>query len=71
VVIYSMAVSSQDLAPRGLEFLFSPNRFNVAISRAQARAVLVACPTLFDALPGTKRGLELLNSHVRVLEVAG
>lgn len=71
VVIYSMAVSSQDLAPRGLEFLFSPNRFNVAISRAQARAVLVACPTLFDELPGTKRGLELLNSHVRVLEVAG
>lgn len=71
VVIYSMAVSSQDLAPRGLEFLFSPNRFNVAISRAQARAVLVACPTLFDELPGTKRGLELLNSHVRVLEVPG
>lgn len=71
VVICSMAVSSQDLAPRGLEFLFSPNRFNVAISRAQARAVLVACPTLFYELPGTRRGLELLNSHVRVLEVAG
>jgi superfamily I DNA and/or RNA helicase len=33
VVIYSMATSSPEEAPHGLEFLFSRNRLNVATSR--------------------------------------
>ena len=41
VVFYSMASSSSDDVPRGLDFLFSRNRLNVAISRAQCLAVLV------------------------------
>ena len=36
VAIYSMATSSPEDAPRDLEFLYSGNRFNVAISRARA-----------------------------------
>ena len=36
VVLYSMASSSGEDVPRGLEFLLSRNRLNVAISRARA-----------------------------------
>jgi uncharacterized protein len=46
VVIFSMATSSADDMPRNLEFLFSLNRLNVAISRARALAVLVCSPEL-------------------------
>ena len=41
-VIYSLAASSADDAPRGADFLFEENRFNVAVSRGRALAVLVA-----------------------------
>ena len=35
VVIYSLTTSSPEDAPRGMEFLYSLNRLNVATSRAQ------------------------------------
>jgi hypothetical protein len=37
IAIYSTATSSHVDAPRGMEFLYSLNRLNVAISRAKAR----------------------------------
>src|SRR5205814_1800115 len=46
VVFFSMATSSDAEIPRNVEFLFSRNRLNVAISRAQCLAVLVASPEL-------------------------
>lgn len=46
VVIYSMTASSVEDAPRGMEFLFSPNRLNVATSRAKSACILVATPKL-------------------------
>jgi predicted RecB family nuclease len=70
VVIYALGVSTPDLAPRGLEFLFDLHRFNVAVSRAQARAIVVASPALLEAVPATVRGLRLLNAHVRFVEAA-
>jgi superfamily I DNA and/or RNA helicase len=36
IAIYSMATSSHADAPRGMEFLYSLNRLNVATSRASA-----------------------------------
>ena len=42
VVIFSMCASSGDSSPRGIEFLFSRNRLNVAISRAETLAIVVA-----------------------------
>jgi predicted RecB family nuclease len=45
-VIYSVAASSADDAPRGADFLFEENRFNVALSRGRALAVLVCSPRL-------------------------
>jgi predicted RecB family nuclease len=71
VVIYAMGVSSTDLAPRGLGFLFSTERFNVATSRAQALVVLVASEALFDTMCRTPEEIRLVNGHVRFLELAG
>jgi uncharacterized protein len=45
-VIYSLATSSADDAPRGADFLFEENRFNVALSRGRALAVLVCSQDL-------------------------
>ncbi|MEI6270105.1 MAG: TM0106 family RecB-like putative nuclease [Methylococcaceae bacterium] len=42
VVIISMAVSNIEESPRGLDFVFDINRLNVAVSRAQALAIIVA-----------------------------
>jgi uncharacterized protein len=44
VVLFSMASSSGDDVSRGMSFLFSRNRLNVAVSRAQALAVVVCSP---------------------------
>src|SRR5690606_33376149 len=41
VVIYSMATSHPEDAPKGLGFLFSLNRLNVATSRTQAVVIIV------------------------------
>lgn len=46
VVILSMCTSDAAESPRGIEFLFSKNRLNVAISRAQALAIVVGNPKL-------------------------
>ena len=70
VVIYSMATSTPQDAPRGMEFLYSGNRLNVATSRAQCVTVLVANPALFDVQCKTPRQIELANAFCRYLEVA-
>jgi predicted RecB family nuclease len=49
VVLVSMATSSADDLSRNMEFLYSRNRLNVAISRARSLAVVVASPRLLEA----------------------
>lgn len=70
VVIYSMATSTPEDAPRGMEFLYSLNRLNVATSRAQCVTVLVASPALFQVQCKTPRQMELANAFCRYLEMA-
>jgi len=70
VVIYSLAASTADDVPRGLEFLYSLNRLNVAVSRAQGLAVLVASPALLDAKPRHAEQLPLINALCRFVENA-
>ena len=48
VVIYSRTTSSPEDAPRGMEFLYSLNRFNVATSRAQALVIVVGNPVFWN-----------------------
>ena len=71
ISIYSMATSSADEAPRGMEFLYSLNRLNVATSRAQCLAVVVASPALLRVVCRTPRQMQLVNALVRLVEVAG
>jgi predicted RecB family nuclease len=70
VVIYSMTTSSAADAPRGMEFLFSPNRMNVATSRSKCVCILVGSPTLFEAECRTPRQMQLANAFCRYLEMA-
>jgi predicted RecB family nuclease len=69
-VFYSMTTSSPEDAPRGMEFLYSANRLNVATSRAQCVTILVANPALFDVECKTPRQIELANAFCRYLEMA-
>lgn len=71
VVLYSMATSSADEAPRGMEFLFSLNRLNVATSRARCACILVASPRLLEADCHTPHQMRLANALCRYRELAG
>jgi uncharacterized protein len=70
VVIYSMATSRPEDAPRGLEFLYSLNRLNVATSRARCLSILVASPRLFEPECRTPRQMKLANALCRYRELA-
>ncbi len=70
VVFFSMATSSPDLVPRTLDFLFSRNRLNVAVSRARCLAVLVASERLLDVDCRTVEQVRLVNALCRFVELA-
>lgn len=70
VVIYSMATSSPEEAPRGMEFLYSLNRLNVATSRAKCLAMVVASPRLFEPQCRSPRQMRLANALCRLRELA-
>jgi uncharacterized protein len=67
-VIYSMASSSADDAPRAMEFLFDLHRLNVATSRARAAALIVASPDLVRVFCRTPRQMVLANALCRAWE---
>ena len=70
VSIYSMSASSADEAPRGIEFLLSLNRLNVATSRARCLAIVVASPRLLEIDCRTPRQMQLANALCRFRELA-
>jgi uncharacterized protein len=57
VTLVSMTASAPEDVPRGMDFLLCPNRVNVAVSRAQWRAVVVRSEALTDFLPTSPGGL--------------
>ena len=62
VVLISMASSSADDAPRGIDFLFSRNRLNVALSRARCLSVIFCSPTLLDVVCVDLERMKLVNT---------
>jgi uncharacterized protein len=70
VSIYSMATSSAEQAPRGLDFLYDPHRLNVATSRARALALIVASPDLLRVSCRTPRQMLLVNALCRAWEAS-
>jgi len=70
VVIYSMTTSSPEEAPRGMEFLYSLNRLNVATSRAMTAVIVVGSPRLFEPECRSSRQMQLTNALCRYRELA-
>jgi len=70
VVFYSMATSSAEDVTRSLEFLFSRNRLNVAVSRAMCLAFVVASPRLLESRARTIEQMRLINALCRFVDLA-
>lgn len=70
VVIVSMTTSTGDYMPRFVEFLFSKNRLNVAISRARCLAIVIANPKLLSIRCKAPDDMALVNTLCWVREYA-
>lgn len=70
IVLISMTTSSPEDIPRGMEFLYSKNRLNVALSRAQCLAVMAYSPKLLDAECRTVLQTNLVNTFCWLKEYA-
>ncbi len=68
VVIFSMCASNVETSNRGLKFLLSRNRINVAISRAQILSIIVGNPNLANISCSTIEQIELVNLFCKLLE---
>lgn len=70
VVLFTMTSSSSEDMPRGTEFLFSKNRLNVAISRAQCLAYLVCTERLLDSRAKSVEDMLLIAALCAFVEYA-
>ncbi|HJT63308.1 MAG TPA: TM0106 family RecB-like putative nuclease [Candidatus Limnocylindria bacterium] len=70
ISVYSMASSSAEDAPRGMSFLYSRHRLNVATSRARCMAVVVASPDLLRVRARSPEEMRLANALARFAEMA-
>jgi uncharacterized protein len=71
VVLISMVTSSGDDLPRDIEFLYSKNRLNVAVSRARVLACIFASPRLLEVQCNTVEQLKLVNTLCWARRYAG
>lgn len=62
VCLVSMTASSAEETSRGMEFLFSLNRINVAVSRAKGLALVFGSPRLREAKCDTVEQMQLVNT---------
>lgn len=70
VAILSLTASSAEEAPRGLGFLLSANRLNVAMSRAQCLSIVVGSPMLAAGSANNVEEAEQLNSLCRIIQAS-
>ena len=68
VVFFTMASSSAEDMPRGLDFLFSTNRLNVAISRAKCLAYIVCTDQIFSTRAKTVEDMKLISALLTYLD---
>ncbi len=69
VCVVSFCSSVGEYGSRGLSFILDRNRVNVAISRAQCLAVVVADPRIAGADAGSIQEMELLNLFCKLVDV--
>ncbi|HVG01974.1 MAG TPA: hypothetical protein VM842_03745, partial [Nitrospira sp.] len=67
----SLCSSYGEYGSRGLAFILDRNRVNVAISRAQCLAVVVADPRIAGSIPGSLEEMTLLNLFCKLLDTPG
>ena len=67
IVFVSMCASNASESPRGIDFLFSKNRLNVAISRAQSLVIVVGSPNLATTPVNNLRQMELVNFYAEIV----
>jgi predicted RecB family nuclease len=67
VAILSMCSSDPSSSPRGVPFLFDKHRLNVALSRAQSLAIVVAAPPLVSTPCTSLKNMALLNFYCRIV----
>ena len=70
VVIFTMATSSGEDLTRSVDFLFSRNRMNVAMSRARALAYLVCTDELLDTRARDVETMQLVGTLCALVEAA-
>jgi uncharacterized protein len=69
IVIISMTTSSEADLPRHIEFLYSKNRLNVAVSRAKCLAVVIANSALTAIKCRTPEQMALVNTLCWVAKI--
>ncbi|MEH7829828.1 TM0106 family RecB-like putative nuclease [Gemmobacter denitrificans] len=69
VCLVSMTASSAEETSRGMEFLFSLNRINVAVSRAKGLALVFGAPRLREAKCETVEQMRLVNTLCALTEL--
>jgi len=67
----SMVASTSEDIPRGLDFLYSTNRLNVAVSRAKTLCIVVGSPSLLAARCNSVKQMQLVNVLCKYVEMAG
>lgn len=70
ITLISMTTSSPDNLSRQMDFLYSGNRLNVAISRAQCLAVIVLNPALLTAKCRSIDDIKLVNTFCKLYHTA-
>ena len=70
VCILSFCSSYGEYGSRGLAFILDRNRVNVAISRAQCLAVVVADPRIAGAIPGSLDEMMLINLFCKLADAS-
>ena len=68
MVVVSLCASQPDYVASLAGFLFSPNRMNVAISRARTKAIILASPDIFNVTPLEYQGLQFRNKCEKLFE---
>ena len=68
VTIISMTTSDPESLPRNVDFFFSRNRLNVAISRSQCLSIVIMNKKILDIACKKIEHIRLVNTFMKLLE---